>query len=229
MLASADDVYDRVRTRIGTLARQLQRDNVAPQDSDTDALRQYLEDAITTICTDTDRMATVVSLETVVGQPYVERPPYIDRVDRASLTDSGSAFVVERKDGRDLAQWGRNPAATQGRPEYIGGHDGKFYLFPVPDDTYPLELVVTYNGLVVYEAPDNPTVQDPPTLDTMVDTLPSDFRKAIVSQVVGRWFEDIGEPEVAQREKQRFYREVEKYEEEPVSNVTSTRGYNILE
>ena len=227
MLTTADDVFDRARTRIGKLARRAERDLLTPSEADEDALTLYLEDGITTICTETDRMATSVEIDLVEGQEYVERPPYINRIDRASLLGTGQgALLVERKDGRELAQWSRDPEAKTGLPEFIGAFDGRYYLFPVPDGAYTLDLLVTYNGAVGDSAPS--TVQDPPTLDTLVEVLPSDFRKAIVAYVVGRWFEDIGEAEIAQPELGRFVADVEGYEEDPVRQVTSTRDYNIL-
>lgn len=228
MLQTAQEVYTRARTKIGKLARRHDRPLLTPTESDEDALEIFLEDVLTTICTETDRMSTSIQIDTVADQEWVALPPYVDRIDQANVIDPtpNESFTMTVHAGSEVAQWGRNPAAETGRPEYVGVWDRKIYLFKVPDDVYTLDLQVTYNGAVGTSPPGG--VQDPPQLDTMVARVPHELDEALTAYLVAQWFFDVGEPEVAAGPWERFQREVMEHETEPVDQSTSTVPYNMI-
>lgn len=225
MLSTAADAFDRARTEIGKLARRHHRPLAMPSEGDEDALTDFLEDGITRICTETDRMTTSIQIPTVASQEYVDHPPYVDEVQKASVYDSGVAWTLDVSSGAKVARKARNPDASTGRPDRMGAFQQRFYLYPVPDAEYTLDLQVGYNGATSA----NPTgVQDPPTLDTMVDRAPHELDEALTAYLMGRWFKSIGEPEVAAEPLQRFEREVQDHQEEPAKDSTSRIPHNTL-
>jgi len=226
MLTTATEVYDRVRTQVGKLARRAGRELMTPSNEDEDALELYLEDAISEICTITERMRTSVQLATVPSQEYVERPPYLFMVEEASIYDGGTSYGLEVESGPNVARWSRAPDADEGRPTHIGAHDGQLYLWPIPQTEYTVDLQITYNGLTADAAPSGP--QDPPQLDTMVEQVPKELNRALAGYVTAEWLEEIGEPEVAQKAAQRFETDVRRFKDEPVHDSTATRPYRPL-
>lgn len=225
MLSTATDVFDRVRTEIGKLARRLDEPLATPTSADEDALANYLEDAIKRIGTDTDRLSTSIQLTAVGSQAYVDQPPYLHRIDEANVYDGGSAYEMKVQAGADVAQWGRAPDAETGRPSHIGAWDKKLYLWPVPDGEYTLDLQITYNGATGT----NPQgVQDAPTIDTMVARVPPELDRALANYVSARWLQDTGKPQVAERPMAVYERDVREHKVEPTRQLTAERSYNPL-
>lgn len=228
MLQTAQSVYDRAKTQIGKLARRAERSLLTPSEADEDVLKMYLEDALTEIGTETDRLSTSVKLTTTKGQPYVDQPPHLDVVRQASIYQSSTAYEVEVWDGSEIAQWSRDPAADSGRPDRMGAHEQRLYLYPVPDAAYTIDLQITMNGATSDNGSSPSTPSEPPELDTVVAAVPAEFDRALAAHLVGRWFADIGEMELAAEPLETFRIKVEQYNDEPAAQATATRDYNVL-
>jgi len=228
MIQTAQDAYERMRTRLGKLARRRGTTLTTPSEADEDALSQYLDDALGEIGTETDRLTKSLTIDTTQGQEYVEKPPHLDLIKTASVQTGTEAWTAEVEDGQDIAQWARNPSAKAGRPEHIGAYDLRLYLFPVPDAVYTLDLNITMNGATSENDSTPSPPADPPTLDEVVKRVPSEFERALTSYLVGRWLEDIGQSELSQMEMERFAVELQKHMNEPVSSSTSQIPHNTL-
>lgn len=242
MLQTATDVYDRVRTEIGKLARRVQEELMTPTPSDEDALEIYVEDALAELATRTERFRDVIRTSTTEGQAWVARPPHMHRLDVVTVYDDDASYDLDKDDGRHISQWARAPDASTGRPTKIGAHAQRLYLYPVPDDAYPVELTITLNGHVEPEPtvwffyrstqlyPTTTTSADrrPPTLEEMIQRVPSELHRAFVAYVTSEWLLDIGRPNVAERPAQRYERDLRRYSSEPASPSTTSRDYNPL-
>jgi len=226
MLTTEADVYDRVRTQIGKLARRAGRSLMTPSESDEDALRLYLEDALSEIATITERLNASLQLPTVAGQGYLERPPHLYAVDEAAVFEGDSAYPIDVEGGADVAQLARTPKPEKGRPCELGPYQGRLYFWPVPDAEYTIDLQIRWNGTVGDTAPAGP--QDPPQVDTVVDRVPGELERALAGYVTGEWLEEIGEAKVAKRAMSRFERDVRRFRDEPVHDSTSTVTYRPL-
>jgi len=225
MLSTASDVLARAKTRIGTLAERGGDPTLSASDADDELLTDFLGDAITQIAKDTDRLETTTTPETVAGEPSVSLPPHIDLIQEAHVHD-GQAYEMKVYAGQEVARAAQAPGATSGRPKFIGQHGGSLWLHPVPDEAYELSLVCTMNGAYGSSSPTDDT--DPPTLDGLVDQLPAELGRAAVSYVVAEWMADHGERGLAQSDRARFERDIDKYSGEPRQQRTHERTYRPL-
>jgi len=226
MISTVSDVLTRAKTRIGTLAERSQDPTVAADDADDPQLETYLSDAFTEIAKRTDRLRTTSTPATVPNQAYVDLPPHVDVIEEAQVEDNGTSHELRVYDGAETARAAQSADAKDGRPKFIGQHGGNLWLYPIPDKEYELLLVCSMNGEHGSTAPASDT--EPPTLDGLVDQLPPELSRAAVSYVVAEWMEDNGEFELAQSDRQRFERDLQKYETEPRQQRTHTRQYSPL-
>lgn len=230
--ASAADVRDAVKTRIGRLAERAEDPTLMPSSADHDALDALLKDALTEIAKQTGRLETTTTPNTTAFQGYVELPPHIDVIEEAEIWEGGTAYDLGVQNGAEVARLAQSTDAEEGRPKYIGSHAGKLWLYPVPDDapalnTYEMALTCKMNGAVsTNPQPNNDLI--PPGLDALVDLTPADFDRALVAYVTSEWLADSGEVELAQRERARFGRDVQKYDTDPQRKTTQERPYNPL-
>ena len=225
MLASTDDVLDRAKSRIGTLAERVNDPTLPASDADDVLLTGFLGDAITQIAKDTDRLETTVTPKTEAEAPSVPLPPHVDLIQEARVHD-GKSFAMTLTAGEKVAQKAKAPGAKKGRPSTIGQHGGELWLFPVPDEAYELVLICTMNG--AYQSGSSTDDTTPPTLDALVKQLPHELGRAVVSYVAAEWMADSGEPELAQAGRRRFERDVAKYSTAPRQQRTYEREYQPL-
>jgi hypothetical protein len=227
VLTSAAEVYDRVRTALGALERRAGRSLTTPTAGDDDVLRDFLEDAVSDVGTETDRLSTSIVLPTISGQEYVARPPYVDEIAEGAVQDGTNAWAIEVAHGAEVARWGRAPSADTGRPTHIGAWEQRLYLFPVPDQECDLDLQVLMNGAASDTPPQS--VQDAPLLDTVVEHVPADLDNYLVAETTGRWLtEVVGEGQLGTERRQQAARQLRAHNDEPAKPSTGARRYNIL-
>ena len=225
-MTSASDLYDQVRQRLGTLARVLQRDLVAPTEDDIPLLEGYAGDAIGQLAKVTDRLNQSVQLTTTGGQAYVERPEHMDVIDEVHVYDSGTPYELDIEDGQIVAADARMPSADSDRPCRLGAYEGRLYLYPIPDDQYTIDVQFQMNG--AFSTSDNPGATEPPTLDTLVDRVPNELERALTAYVMAEWLKWSGQADAAQRPETRFVRDINRYEDEPIHQSDATVEYNPL-
>jgi len=227
VLTSAAQVYDRVRTALGALERRAGRSLTTPTAGDDDVLRDFLEDAVSDVGTETDRLSASIVLTTISGQEYVARPPYVGEIAEGAVQDGTNAWVIEVAHGAEVARWGRDPSADSGRPTHIGAWEQRLYLFPVPDQKYDLDLQVLMNGAASDTAPQS--VHDLPLLDTVIEQVPADLDNYLVAETTGRWLtEVVGQGELGTERRQQAARQLQAHNDEPAKPSTANRAYNIL-
>jgi hypothetical protein len=254
MIRSASDVYDRVKRRIGLLARRQHDELLTPTDEDDDVLQSYLEEGLRRLATVTGRLEDTVVLGTVDGRPRIFRPSHIYLVQEAEIYDNGSSYNLDLKDGQEIARKAQAPDATKGRPCEIGTHGVGYWLWPVPDsDNYEIRLQVQMNGTFTttgtlrteHELVDEDGTQlydedgiplavvtfdkaDAPDLNDVVNAVPQELHRAMIEYVVAEWFADVGQLELAARPRQLFEQEIRRYKTDPNRQRTATRPYNPL-
>lgn len=225
MLTTSNDVLSRARNRLGTLAERGADPTLSPSETDSEQLERYLGEGIAQIAKDTGRLGTTVTPQLSGGDASVPLPPHVDLVQEAHVYDS-QAHELSVKAGETVAQSAQAPGARSGRPSMIGQHAARLWLYPVPDKQYELSLICTMNGAYQDEAPGDDT--GPPTLDQIVAQLPAELGRAVVCYVVAEWMSDNGEQGLAQNERARFERDVQKYSDEPRQQRTHEREYQPL-
>jgi hypothetical protein len=227
-LTSSADVYDRVRTQIGKLARRVEEELTFPSERDEDALKIYLGDALSEIATVTERINTSVQLVTVPGQEYLDRPPHLHVLQEAAVYDGATAYEACKQDGVEVARWSRAPDADTGRPTHIGAYDDRLYFWPIPDTEYTVDLQATHNGAVADNGNPPAGPQDPPELDTVVAKVPPELDRALAGYVTAEWLKETGTPDAGQEAAERFVRDIRRHKHEPVHDSTATRPYRPL-
>lgn len=250
MLQQPQDVYDRVRRKIGVLARRHEMELTAPTEDDEVSLQAYLEDSLSELAVETERYRKEVTVRTSTNA-FVPRPDFVHHLHVAQIHHEGEAFDLDVTDGRDVATWSRRPNPETGRPTKIGAFGERLYLWPVPDQEYLIDMLCSLNGstgspgsapvetetswfflrptqLFPFGSTSSASGPSPPTLGRLLGMTPRELHKAVVAYVTAEWLIDIGEPEIAADPEQRFETDLRDYDQEPIEPSTGERDYNPL-
>ena len=225
MLTSVADVLDRVKERIGLLARRMDAVLMTPNELEDPILTSYVAEGIREVATRTQRLVSTIELSTTAGQGYVARPPHLHVVEKADVYDTG-ACALRLVDGEEVARVVPQAEPTSARPQVIGAREQRLYLYPVPDEAYPLRLQAVLNGA----SGTTPPVDDsePPTLDTYVTLVPTELERALVAYVTAEWFRDAGYGQAAERPAARFREDLERHGSRSVQRAHYDRSPNYL-
>ena len=142
-MQTLDDILDRVKRRLGVLARRVGDTLIAPSDSDDELLTSYTREGVIEIAKKTNRFEGRATISTAKGQAAYAVTSALDVMRKASI----GGRELEHKAGVDVRAAATGPEAKSGRPTCYGLHEGALWLYPVPDEIYEVDLLYKLNGV----------------------------------------------------------------------------------
>ena len=139
---TADDVLERVKRKIGLLARRVGDPGLTPTEADEPALLAALKDGLIEIAKKTGRFKGEDTIETIAGQAGYGVTSALDVMRKVSIGDR----ELEHKPGADVRAATASPKAKTGLPTCYGLHAGALWLYPVPSKAYQVDLLYKLNG-----------------------------------------------------------------------------------
>jgi len=140
-MQTLDDILDRVKRRLGVLARRVGDTLIAPSDSDDELLTSYTREGVIEIARQTGRLERRLETTLRAGQ-QVQRAP-------ADLAHLRGAYVageelkhVDGKRARALVE----TEAREGEMEVVGFSGGELIVHPAPKSETTLALHYISNG-----------------------------------------------------------------------------------
>jgi hypothetical protein len=217
-MQTLDDILDRVKRRLGVLARRVGDTLIAPSDSDDELLTIYTREGLIEIARHTGRLERRLEPTLAAGQHAQDAPRDLAHLRGAYVAGGRALEHVDGKRARALVE----TEAREGEVEVIGFSGGQLVVHPAPKGETTLALHYISNGDFRIGA------GELAELDALLAQLAPELRRALADYVQAQWLRDVGEEAQAGRREDRFWAGVDGYRSEPRAPSTSERPYRPL-
>jgi hypothetical protein len=215
---AVQDLYDKTFQRIGRLAERANDPVLTPNESDYDLFDDFLSDGLSELSTRTRRLRDTVTRTVAEGKKSIDDLGHVHQVLKATVTATGTETELDVMDGYEVAQLAQDVDPQTGRPNCIGEHAGKYWLYPIPEQEYELTLYAQRNGMM------GPSE----SLADLVEAVPAELMAGLSYYLVAEWMLWDSNPELSRVARTRFERALGRHKSPPNSQTTATSSYNPL-